>query len=325
MRIGSLCSGAGGLDMATESVFSAKTVWHCEINDAASKVLALRWPGVPNYRDLTATYWPSVEPIEILTGGYPCQPFSHAGQRKGTDDERHIWPFVRKAIRDLRPRYTFMENVAGHRSLGFDSVLADLAEDGMHVRWVSLRAADIGAAHSRERLFMLVTDPSSSVVGQQERDMLEPAIGSATEPGERTGDDPDSCDDAANAEGSGTGVGVRPGRVPRKPRGSYRLHTSSAGGARHSINDYGPFSDAVRRWESVSGLVAPAPAEITSTGRVMVSPAFTEWMMGWPPGWVTAVPGLTTEDQLRICGNGVVPQAAEAALRYLLSVGEVAA
>ncbi len=280
MRIGSLCSGAGGLDMAVETVFGAETVWHCEINDAASKVLALRWPGVPNYKDLTNTDWATVAPIDILTGGYPCQPFSHAGQRKGTDDERHIWPFVRRAIRDLRPRYTFMENVAGHRSLGFDSVLADLAADRMDVRWTSLRASDVGAAHGRERLFMLVTD----------------------------------------AESAGQGAGVRPGRVPLQPRGGRRLHPDSSQTTRHSINDYGPFADAVRRWESVTGLVAPAAAESTPDGRVMVSPAFAEWMMGWPPGWVTAVPGLSTEDQLRICGNGVVPQAAEAALRQLLAV-----
>lgn len=325
MRIGSLCSGAGGLDMAAETVFGAKTVWHCEINEAASKVLALRWPGTPNYRDLTATDWSIVEPIDILTGGYPCQPFSHAGQRKGTDDERHIWPFVRKAIRDLRPRYTFMENVAGHRSLGFDSVLADLAEDGMHVRWVSLRAADVGAAHSRERLFMLVTDPASSAVRQQERDMLESAGRSAAEPGERTGDDPVGGRASTDPEGAGEGKRLRPGRIQDQPRRSYRFHPSGSTGSRHAITHYGRFDDAVRNWERVTATPAPQPAEMTEGGKAMVSPAFAEWLMGWPPGWVTAVPGLSTEDQLRICGNGVVPQAAEVALRYLLSVSEVAA
>ena len=274
--------------MAVEAVFGGHVVWHSEINEAASKVLAYRYPDVPNIGDFTTINWDVwdeinpevVVPVDILTGGYPCQPFSHAGQRKGTDDERHIWPYVREAIRHLRPRYTFMENVAGHRSLGFDSVLADLADDGMDVRWTSLRASDVGAAHSRERLFMLVTD----------------------------------------TEGAGEGVGLRPGGVSLQSGGSCRVYPDRARTTRHSINDYGPFAAAVRRWESATGLVAPAAAESTSDGRVMVSPAFAEWMMGWPPGWVTAVPGLSTEDQLRICGNGVVPQAAEAALRFLLSV-----
>lgn len=292
MRIGSLCSGAGGLDMAVEEVFGARVVWHSEINKAASKVLAYRYPEVPNIGDFTAIDWDAwdeinpevVVPVDILTGGYPCQPFSHAGQRKGTDDSRHIWPYVREAIRHLRPRYTFMENVAGHRSLGFDSVLADLAADGMDVCWTSVRAADVGAPHGRERIFMLVTDPESA----------------------------------------GKGVGLRPGGVSLQSGGSYRFHPEGARTTRHSVNDYGPFADAIRRWESVTGLVAPAAAEMTPDGRVMVSPAFAEWLMGWLPGWVTAVPGLTSEEQLRICGNGVVPQAAEFALRYLLSVSVAA-
>jgi len=91
----------------------------------------------------------------------PCQPFSNAGRREGTNDERHLWPHVREAIRYLRPRYTFLENVRGHLSLGFDTVLRDLTEDGLTARWTTLRAADVGAPHNRERLFILVADPNS--------------------------------------------------------------------------------------------------------------------------------------------------------------------
>lgn len=160
MRIGSLCSGAGGLDLAAEAVFGARTAWHCEVDGAASKVLAHRWPGVPNHGDISAIDWDAVEPVGIITAGYPCQPFALAGKRKGTADERHLWPHVREAIRRVRPRITFLENVAGHRSLGFNRVLGDLAEDGMHARWTSVRASDVGAPHRRERLFILVTDPA---------------------------------------------------------------------------------------------------------------------------------------------------------------------
>ncbi|MCZ4613327.1 DNA cytosine methyltransferase [Rhodococcus qingshengii] len=163
MRIGSLFSGYGGLDLAALQLFPGSSVaWHCEWDDAPAKILDHHWPTVPNHRDVTTLDWITVEPVDILTGGYPCQPFSAAGQRKGTDDERHLWPYVRDAIRLLRPRFTLLENVAGHRSLGFDRVLGDLAEDGMHVRWTSLRASDIGAPHHRERLFIMVTDLASS-------------------------------------------------------------------------------------------------------------------------------------------------------------------
>ncbi|MCK0517895.1 DNA cytosine methyltransferase [Williamsia sp. DF01-3] len=167
MRIGSLFSGYGGLDIACEAFFDATTAWHVEHDAAPSKVLAHHWPGVPNHGDVTAIDWADVEPVDILTGGYPCQPFSAAGRRKGTNDERHLWPYVREAIRHLRPRFTVLENVAGHRSMGFDRVLGDCAEDGLHVRWVSVRASDVGACHRRERLFILVTDPDRDTVWQQ--------------------------------------------------------------------------------------------------------------------------------------------------------------
>lgn len=157
MRTGSLFSGYAGLDMAVNAYFGGETAWFVEYDAAPSKILAHHWPDVPNHGDITAIDWAAVEPVDILTGGYPCQPFSAAGRRKGTTDERHLWPYVREAIRHLRPRYTVLENVAGHRSLGFDRVLGDLAEDGLHAQWCSVRASDVGACHRRERVFILVT------------------------------------------------------------------------------------------------------------------------------------------------------------------------
>lgn len=163
MRYGSLFSGAGGLDLAIEEVFGAECAWQCEYDAAASKVLAAHWPAVPNLHDVTTIDWSTVEPVDIMCGGYPCQPFSAAGQRKGTDDERHLWPYFAEAIRRVRPRYVVLENVAGHRSMGFDSVLGDLASLGYDAQWCSIRASDVGAPHRRERLFVLATDnPSRS-------------------------------------------------------------------------------------------------------------------------------------------------------------------
>ena len=153
-RIGSLFSGYGGLDLGVQAVLGGSVAWHVEYDEAPSRILAHHWPEVPNYGDVTSVDWATVSPIDILTGGYPCQPFSSAGHRKGTNDERHLWPHVCEAIRHLRPRLAFMENVAGHRSLGFDSVLGDLAAIGYDAFWTSLRASDVDAVHGRERVFI---------------------------------------------------------------------------------------------------------------------------------------------------------------------------
>lgn len=170
-RIGSLFSGAGGLDLAVEQFFGGRTVWHCETDPHASKVLAHRWFGVPNLGNVTAVDWSAVEPVDILCGGYPCQPFSMAGQRKGTDDERHLWPFFAEAIRRLRPSIVVLENVAGHRSIGFDSVLWDLAVMRYDAQWCSVRASDVGAPHRRERLFVLACPADTDSAGWEGFDL----------------------------------------------------------------------------------------------------------------------------------------------------------
>ena len=90
MKIGSLCTGYGGLDIAVEAFFIAEMVWCAEIDKQASELIATRF-NKPNLGDIKQIDWDTVEPIDILTAGYPCQPFSHAGQRKGDNDERHIW------------------------------------------------------------------------------------------------------------------------------------------------------------------------------------------------------------------------------------------
>ena len=155
MRIGSLFSGYGGLDMAVSSVLGGSVAWHVEFDKAPSRILAHHYPDVPNYGDVTQVDFTTIEPVDVLTGGYPCQPFSHAGLRKGTDDDRHLWPHVLRAIREMGPRLAILENVRGHISLGFDVVLADLASVGWSARWGVVRASDAGAPHQRARLFIV--------------------------------------------------------------------------------------------------------------------------------------------------------------------------
>lgn len=208
MRIGSLCTGYGGLDMAVQSVIGGDLAWVADILPASCTVLAAHHPDVPNLGDFTVTDWSTVEPVDLLTAGYPCQPFSTAGKRKGTDDERHLWPFVLTAIRALRPRLVVLENVRGHLSLGFDAVLADLAAVGMSARWGVVRASDAGAPHGRARLFIVAT-PDGDDAGRGEHGWSV-ATSAAHLAAEHRGAD---ADDAADAGSDGHGELVHAGGV----------------------------------------------------------------------------------------------------------------
>jgi DNA (cytosine-5)-methyltransferase 1 len=186
LRVGSLFTGYGGLDIAV----GGELAWYAEIEPAACKVLANHYPGVPNLGDITKIDWSEVESVDVITGGYPCQPFSHAGNRKGKNDVRHLWPNVLDAIRAIRPRYAILENVSGHLSLGFADVLADLAQIGWSCEWGTFRASDVGAPHRRERIF-IVAYATRGIRGEgQGRDYQESkgATGLATHSGQLTTD-----------------------------------------------------------------------------------------------------------------------------------------
>lgn len=158
MRLADLCSGYGGLSLALEPL-GFTTVLFAENDKDASAVLARNFPGTPNVGDLKAVDWtPWIGETDAISAGYPCQPFSSAGRRKGESDERHLWPAVARAIGVLRPRYALLENVRGHLSLGFDRVLGDLADLGYVCRWEVVAASQVGACHRRERLFVVATD-----------------------------------------------------------------------------------------------------------------------------------------------------------------------
>jgi DNA (cytosine-5)-methyltransferase 1 len=149
LRIGSLCSGFGGLDMSVMDVLDAEVAWHAQYDpddkhQYAAQILAHHWPAVPNHGDITAIDWTEVEPVDILTAGFPCQPVSNAGKRKGHEDDRWLWPDVASAIRVLRPRLVLLENVAALVGRGLDRVLAGLAEIGFDAEWACLRASEVG-------------------------------------------------------------------------------------------------------------------------------------------------------------------------------------
>ena len=155
LTVGSLFSGIGGMDLGLER--AGMTVkWQSEIDPYCCQILKKHWPGVPNYGDIKKINWSNVEPTDIICGGYPCQPFSLAGRnRKGEDDPRHLWPWVKDAISVLRPRYAILENVQGHLTLGGTTVIKEITDIGYDCEWRLIPAAGLGARHRRNRLIIV--------------------------------------------------------------------------------------------------------------------------------------------------------------------------
>ena len=439
MRIGSLFSGYGGLDMAAESVFGARTAWVSDIDKGARKVLAHRYPDVPNLGDITRIDWSQVEPVDIITGGSPCQDLSAAGRRAGmTEGTRsNLWVAMREAIAHVQPTFVVWENVRGAfsaraasdlehcagcmgdpadrgpvlRALG--RVLGDLAELGFDAEWRGVRASEVGACHQRFRVFVLawrrggVSDDSGGGGGHEtvEHDGRGPQAGDwagvpyqpdrhvdgfgpdgglTLLPSPRTSDT-----NGAGAHGSGgpdlrtvaatlptpratdgtkggpnqrggSGDLMLPSAVAQllpTPRAEERMQHNSRDNhmalsavaqllptptavTRDRTDDeiehrrltrtkglnldevrateFGHYAAAIARQEAAFGYPAPSPTE-PGKNRPRLSARFAEWMMGLPAGWITDVPGVTRNEALKLCGNGVVWQQAAAALVDMLA------
>jgi DNA (cytosine-5)-methyltransferase 1 len=147
--------------MAAEALTGDKVAYFAEVDEAASKILAHRFPGIPNIGDITAYDWEELRGlVDIIVAGWPCQDISNAGPREGISGKRSgIWKSVAEGVRVLRPRLVFLENVAVLRRRGLDVVAGDLARIGYDLRWTSVRASEesIGLAHHRHRWFGLAT------------------------------------------------------------------------------------------------------------------------------------------------------------------------
>lgn len=180
LKIGSLFSGYGGLDLAVEAFTGGKTVWYCEFDAAPSKILEHNFPGIPNYQDVRSVDWTQIEPVDILTGGFPCQDVSLAGRRAGMMEGTRsgLWSEFANAIDILRPRMVVIENVRGLLSASASSdleypdevldeaggkpilnaiatVCGDLADLGYDAEWATVPASEAGAPHRRERVFIV--------------------------------------------------------------------------------------------------------------------------------------------------------------------------
>lgn len=296
MKIGSLFTGYGGLDLAVEQVFSATTAWVSDISPGATKLTAHRYDA-PNIGDITTVDWSAVEPVDIIAGGSPCQDVSVAGKRAGMTGETrsNLWAVMREGIARVRPTYVIWENVGGVTSSCAESesdgtmgrcpgcldpqrphrpnlralgrVAGDLSTLGYGPAWQAVRASDVGSPHERLRIFLVAVD------------LERPAV----------------------AHPSGLGRyrdhGSRRTRVPRVD-------------LRDRPVEWGGYRAAVERWQLVVGRPAPQPWVTGKTGVALASHHFAEWVMGLPLGWITDVPGMTRSEALHLTGNGVVPQQA---------------
>jgi DNA (cytosine-5)-methyltransferase 1 len=343
--IGSLFSGYGGLDLAVETVTGERTAWVSDIDPGACRILAERFPGVPNLGDITGIDWSTVPPVRIITGGFPCQDVSMAGRRAGLalGSRSGLWSMMAGAVDALRPDLVVAENVRGllsadgHadvepcpwcmgdpesepvlRALG--AVLGDLADVGYDAAWQGVTAASVGAPHGRFRVFIIAWPSDPDRVAWEAGGAFGRGRGEVHEPGtvERT----QRRDSVADADADGDGfqfVGWQHA-AECDVDGCDGAHTDGHGA--EPTTRWGPFAGAVGRWATVLGRPAPDPTLPGPKGGQRLSPRFVEWMMGLDDGWVTDVPGLTRNQQLKALGNGVVPQQAAAALRVLLPIAE---
>ena len=193
----SLFSGIGGLDLAAEAA-GFRTVGQCEWADYPTKVLEKHWPDVPRWKDIRTLTKESfyertgLRTVELISGGFPCQPFSCAGKRRGKDDDRYLWPEMLRVINELRPTWVVGENVANIVNMALDQVLSDLEDQGYQTRAFIIPACGVDAPHQRDRCAIVAWNNDS----QPDRRKSFSAFAGAAE---RQNPEPGGiCDDVAN-------------------------------------------------------------------------------------------------------------------------------
>ena len=202
-----LCSGIGGFALGFQWAGLSKPVLFCDIEPWSRKILKKHWPDVPIAEDVKELasepdgLIPRTDPKKtILTAGYPCQPFSHAGKRLGHKDDRHIWPYILQIVAHKRPAFCVFENVYGHVSMGLDQVLLDLEAQGYATRPFIVPACGVDAPHRRDRIWIIAHTDSHR----------EPNVGNASSCGQRgdngrwAGQEPENrCEDVADTRHAG--------------------------------------------------------------------------------------------------------------------------
>ena len=287
----SLFSGIGGLDLAAEMA-GFKTVGQCEWADFQTKVLEKHWPDVPRWRDIRTLTGDSfyertgLRTVDVISGGFPCQPFSLAGKRKGEDDDRYLWPEMLRVIRELRPTWVIGENVPGIVNLALDTVLSDLENEGYSAQPFIIPACGVDAPHKRDRVAIVAYASSRSCHGWNGCNGNNEAVSATGE--DNTGRIQSVCCRKRGQDEPGT-VGMADGL-------SESIYTDAADS--ESIGLQGKFAEQVCGGGTLQ----------TSVRRVGGS--HSAWL-NWPdePGICRVVDGIPDRvDRIKSLGNAVVPQ-----------------
>lgn len=170
MTFGSLFAGIGGFDLGLERA-GMECRWQVEIDEAATETLSTHWPNVDLYSDVTKIQEGQLERVDLICGGFPCQPWSIAGKKKRKSDDRWLWPDFARIIRMVGPRYVIVENVPGLRDGGgLDAVLGEIADLGFDAEWETISASEFGAPHERARVFIVAYSKRKGLSGLLSRE-----------------------------------------------------------------------------------------------------------------------------------------------------------
>jgi DNA (cytosine-5)-methyltransferase 1 len=324
VKFGSLFSGIGGMDLGLERA-GMECAWQVELDDYCTKVLNKHWPDVTKHKDVRDVGKHNLETVALVAGGFPCQPHSVAGKRKGADDDRNLWPEFIRIIRALKPRYVLGENVPGIVTTYLDTVLSDLEGEGYSCTTFNIPACGFDAPHRRERVFIVaytsVSGNRSEVIGKKiERSKAKRSPSRSA----RSGSGDGKGRDVADANGTRTPQSKRSEpKMRRRPFNSGQ----DVGNTKKFRRDEGK-SKKSREYRKSKGKAGRSGSTLADTKRNksrglcvrQISPdAGTEGNGREEASWWSVEPNVgrvahgipSRVDRLRGLGNAVVPQVAQ--------------
>ncbi len=319
-----LFSGIGGFSLASGWA-NYTTIGFCEVDPFCRRVLAKHWPGVPIHGDIRTltgeivSGWAGGRPVDLITGGFPCQPVSVAGKRMGKEDDRYLWPEMLRVIAGIRPHRVLGENVAGIVTMGLDAVLSDLESLGYTCRPVVIPAAAVGAPHRRDRVWILA-DAERGKGALPETFGGEGAFGA----GSSRADVADSHGkrlEGSESFGERIGIITRtsdtsgPANAP-DPHGARREGHGRTIGASAQFTGVSTVGGGERRNgpEALGGMGDTAdglPGRVARSGWRVGAGVLNPWSSDWEAG-CSRVVGHETDrvNKLKALGNAIVPQVA---------------